>query len=78
MVFDLLRVDADRLQSVTQRLEQLPLAAVGHRLVKAGVEQDGARRTDHRPYEVVERLQHVMRIAADVVFRGLARSDART
>ena len=40
----------------------------GHRLVEAGIDDDGAGRPDDRPDEIIERLQHVVRIAADEVF----------
>ena len=69
---DLIRIDADLLQAFAHRLDQLALALLAHGRVKAGVENDRAGRPDDRPNIEVERLQHVVRIAADEVFRGLA------
>ena len=42
------------------------------RLIEAGVDHEGALVVPDHPDEIVERLQHVVRIAADVVLRGLA------
>src|SRR5262245_13151323 len=65
-------IDADRLQSVADRLDQLALALLAHRGVEAGVEDDSLRRPDDRPDIEIERLQHVVGIAADEVLRRLA------
>ena len=65
--------NAERHKAVTHRLGDLALALLGHRLVVAGVDNDGAGRTDDRPDEKVERLQYVVRIAADEIDRRAAR-----
>ena len=65
-------IDADRLQPVAHRLDRLALALLPHRRIEAGVDNDGALGPDDRPDIEVERLQHVVRIAADEVFRCLA------
>ena len=70
-VLDLTRVDADRLQAFSDRLEQLPLALLPHRLVEAGVDDEDAGPTDDRPDVVVERLQDVVRITAEKVLGRL-------
>src|ERR1700722_9091445 len=49
----------------------LPLLA--HRLLEAGIAHDGAGRPDDRPDKEVERLQHVVGIAIDVIDRSRAR-----
>src|SRR5262249_11890689 len=70
---DALRGNAKRKQAVAYRLDDLALAAPAHPLVEARIDDDRAGRTDDRPYEVVERLQHVVRIAADEILRRTAR-----
>ena len=65
-------LDAERAQSVADRLDHLALALLSHRGVEAGIDNDGPRRSYDRPHVVVERLQHVMRIAEDEVFRSFA------
>src|SRR5262245_47276659 len=69
---DLRRIDADRFQAVANRLGHLALALLTHGRVEAGIEDDRAGRPDNRPDVEIERLQHVMRIAADEIFRGVA------
>ena len=69
---DLVGRDVDRLQPFGDRLEQRAVALLRHRGVEAGVDHDGAARADDRPDEEVERLGHVVRIAADVVLGRLA------
>src|SRR4029453_19059809 len=48
------------------------LALFAHRRVEAGVESDRPGWPDNGPNVKVERLQHVVRVATDEVFRGLA------
>ena len=68
-VLDLVGVDADRLEPLADRLEQGAAALLGHGGVEAGVDDEGAGGPDDRPDVIVERLQDVVRIAADVVLR---------
>ena len=63
-------VDADQPQPVLHRAEQRPAALCAHRRIEAGVEDEGPRRADDRPDEIVERHRAVMRIAEDEVVRG--------
>ena len=77
-VLDRLRRDAERRKPVTHRLDHLALAFLAHRLVEAGIDDDGAGRPDDRPDEEVERLQYVVRIAVDVIGRRPARMVAVT
>ena len=72
-VLDAFRRDAERGKAVAHRLDHLALALLAHRLVEAGIDDDGAGRTDDRPDEKVERLQHVVRIAVDEIHRRTAR-----
>src|SRR5580698_831616 len=65
--------NAKRRQSFSYRLGNLALAAPAHWLIEAGIDNDGAGRTDDRPDEEVERLEHVVRIAADEVLRRAPR-----
>jgi hypothetical protein len=73
MTFRRSRGDSKREQAVAHRLYDLALAAPAHRLVEAGIDDDRARRPHDGPHEEVERLQHVVRIAADEVLRRPAR-----
>src|SRR5688500_5539755 len=66
-VLDVIWVDADRLQSLTHRRRRRPAAAVAHLLAEAGVDDEDTMRSGDRPDEVGERLDDVVRIAADVV-----------
>ena len=75
---DTLGGDSKREQAVAHRLDDLALAAPAHRLVEAGIDDDRARRPDNGPHEEVERLQHVVRIAADEILRRPARVMAVT
>src|SRR5262249_2355756 len=69
---DLRRIDADRFQAVANRLGHLALALLSHGRVEAGVQDNRVGRPDNRPDVEVERLQHVMWVAADEIFRGVA------
>ena len=62
-------IDADRFQSFVDRLDHFALTLLAHGRVEAGIEDDGAGASDNGPNVEVERLQHVVRIAADEVFR---------
>ena len=62
-------IDADRFQSFVDRLDHFALTLLAHGRVEAGIEDDGAGASDNGPNVEVERLQHVMGIAADEVFR---------
>ena len=61
--------DAERKQSVAHRLDHLAVALLPHRLVEAGIDDDRSGRPDDRPDEEIERLQHIVRIAADEIRR---------
>src|SRR5262245_23227166 len=65
-------VDADRFQSLADRLDHFALALLAHGRVEPGIEDDGAGASDNGPNVEIERLQHVMGVAADEVFRCLA------
>ncbi len=65
---DCVRRNAKRRKPFAHRLDDLTLAAAGHRLVEAGIDDDGAGPPDDRPDEIIERLQDIVRIAADEVF----------
>src|SRR5205085_785629 len=71
-VLDLVGLDAEALQRLADRRDDGAAALRSDRLVEAGVDDEGALVVADHPDEVVERLQHVVRIAADVVLRGLA------
>jgi len=71
-VFDAVSRDAERGKALAHRPGHLAQAFLAHRLVKAGIEDDGSGRPDDRPDEKVERLQHVMRIAIDEIHRRTA------
>ena len=68
-----IRRDAERGKAGAERLGDLALAAAAHRLVEAGIDNDRAGRADDRPDEEIQRLQHIVRIAADEVLRRAAR-----
>src|SRR5262249_23670019 len=55
-------------QPVAHRLEHLALAFSAHGRIEAGVENDRTGWPNDRPNIEVERLQHVVRVAADEVF----------
>ena len=63
---------------VTHRLDHFALALLTHRLVEAGIDDDGAGRSDDRPDEKIERLQYIVRIAVDKIHRRTARMVAVT
>src|SRR5262249_15257540 len=65
-------VDADRFQSLADWLDHFALALLAHGRVEAGIEDDGAGASDNGPNVEIERLQHVVGVAADEVFRCLA------
>ena len=65
-------VDADRFQSFADRLDHFALTLLAHGRVEAGIEDDGAGASDNGPNVEVERLQHVVGVAADEVLRCLA------
>src|SRR5262245_5011434 len=65
-------VDADRFQSFADRLDHFALTLFPHGRVEAGIQDDGAGASDNGPNVEVERLQHVVGVAADEVFRCLA------
>ena len=65
-------LDADRFQPFPYRLDHLALAFSAHRRIEAGVDNDRTGRADNRPNIEVERLQHVVRVAADEVLRRFA------
>jgi len=64
--------DAERNQPLAHRLDHLALAFSTHRLIKAGVDDDRARRSHNRPDEKIERLQHVVRVTVDEIGRRAA------
>jgi hypothetical protein len=66
------RVDADRLEAVADRLDQLALALLPIAASKPVSRTIGPALTDDRPDVEIERLQHVVRIAADEILRRLA------
>src|SRR5947208_11243495 len=65
-------LDADRFQPFPYRLDHLALAFSAHGGIEAGVDNDRTGRADNRPNIEVERLQHVVRVAADEVLRRFA------
>ena len=65
-------LDADRFQPFPYWLDHLALAFSAHRRIEAGVDNDRTGRADNRPNIEVERLQHVVRVAADEVLRRFA------
>src|SRR5215472_6379472 len=65
-------VDAERFQSLADRFDHLALALLAHGRVEVGIEDDGAGASDNGPNVEIERLQHVVGVAADEVFRCLA------
>lgn len=71
-VLDRLRVDPDRLQPLTDRIRDQALALLRHGLVEASIDDKGAVRADDRPDKVIERLQHIVRVAADEILRRFA------
>ena len=77
-VLDAVGRDAKRSEPLAHRLDHLALALLAHRLVEAGIDHDGAGRPDDRPDEEVERLQHVVGIAVDIIRRRRARVVAVT
>src|SRR5581483_2551123 len=64
-------IDAETLQSFADRRDDGAAALVADRLVEAGVDDVGALVVADHPDEIVERLEDVVRIAADVVLRRL-------
>ena len=63
-VADLVGIDPDRLEAVARRAQEVAAALFRHRLVEAGVEDEGAVLADDRPHEIIERHRPVMRVAA--------------
>ena len=63
-VLDPVRIDADRLETVARRKQEVAPAFFRHRRVEAGVEDQGAALADNGPDEIVERHRPVMRVAA--------------
>src|SRR5438105_14707073 len=71
-VFDLVGLDAEPLQAFVDRRDDGAAALGSDRLVEAGVDQEGPLVVLDDPDEIIEWLQHVVRIAADVVLGGFA------
>jgi hypothetical protein len=71
-VLDRLWVDPDRLQPLTDRIRDQALALLRHGLVEASIDDKGTVRADDRPDKVIERLQHIVRVAADEILRRFA------
>jgi hypothetical protein len=71
-VLDRLRVDPDRLQAFADRIRDQALALLRHGLVDASIDEKRAARADDRPDKVIERLQHVVQVAADEILRRFA------
>ena len=72
IVLDAFGRDAERCESFLDRLDHFALPLLSHHVVEAGIEDDGAGRSNDRPDIEVERLQNVVRIAKDVVFSRFA------
>jgi hypothetical protein len=64
--------DVDRFQPLGDRLQQRAIALLRHLGIEPGIDHDGPGRADDRPDIEVERIVHVVRIAADVVLGRLA------
>src|SRR5262249_22493228 len=68
-ILDRVGVDADRLEAVTDRLDEVALAPRRHGGVEAGVDHIGSPRADDRPDVEIEGLEDVMGVAADEILR---------
>src|SRR5258708_29974 len=71
-VFDLVGLDAEPFQAFVDRRNDGAAALGSDRLGGGGIDHAGPPIVLDDPDEIVERLQHVVRIAADVVFGRLA------
>src|SRR5690606_2874926 len=73
---DARRIDAERLQARGNRVQQLAPALLRHRGVESGIDHESAMRAADDPDIIIERLDHVGRIAAEEILRrapGMAR-----
>src|SRR5262249_10254151 len=71
-ILDSLRIDPNRLQAFADRIGDQALALLRHGLVETSIHDKGAARADDRPDKVIERLQHIVRVAADEILRRFA------
>jgi hypothetical protein len=62
-------LDVERREPAGNRLEQLPAALAGHAVVEPGVHHERPAGTGDHPDEVGERLQDVVRVAAEEILR---------
>lgn len=67
-VLDTIGLDSYRPEAVRNRPHKRTLALLAHRLVEAGINDISPLLADDRPDVIVERLKHIMRVAADVIF----------
>ncbi len=72
-VLDSLRLDPDRFSPHRSDCTIARWRRLRHSLVEAGIDNEGAMRADDRPNKEIERLQHIVRIAADEILRRAAR-----
>ena len=63
-ILDPVRIDADRLEAVARRKQEIATALFRHRRVEAGVEDQRAALADNGPDEIIERHRPVMRVTA--------------
>src|SRR5262245_16670492 len=71
-VFDGVTLNSNSFEPLTDRPDQGPLAFLPHPFVKSRIDDIGSFFADNCPDVVVERLQYVMRIAANIIFSRLA------
>ena len=69
---DLARLDAERLETFADRMQNRAAAFLGGGLVEAGIDDEGAVRAFDGPDVIGDRRHLVVRIAEDVVLRTLA------
>jgi hypothetical protein len=71
-VFDAVGLDSYRLEAIRNWPHKRTLAFLAHRLVEAGINDISALLADDRPDVVVERLEHIVRVAADIILLRVA------
>ena len=69
-ILHLRRLDADHLQPLGGRAQQLALPFASHLGVESGIDHEGAIFTDNRPHEEVDGHGSIVRIAAQKVLTG--------